>query len=127
MTFIEKSRTVGVPRGLLKFLVLKMINEKPVSGAEIVEEIEKQLSFGRDFIKRIEFLAPMLVGGLDIETNNERFRKPKESTKNLLKSFIIIRQNSDKLSEKDTEELSAILEDCNNKIRKIVNKIKDTE
>ena len=42
MSFIEKARTVGVPRGLLKFLVLKMINEKPMSGAEIVEEIEKQ-------------------------------------------------------------------------------------
>ena len=35
-------RTRGVPRGLLKFLVLKMINEKPMSGAEIVEEIERQ-------------------------------------------------------------------------------------
>ena len=38
----RKSRSVGVPRGLLKFLVLKMINEKPMSGVEIVEEIEKQ-------------------------------------------------------------------------------------
>ena len=176
MSFIRTSRTVGVPRGLLKFLVLKMINEKPMSGAEIVEEIEKQtgswkpssgsiypllarlhkkgltkelptdelgfkrytftdegkrffekqVAFGKDFIKRIEFLAPMLVGGFDIEEDNERFRKTKDSAKNLLKSFIILRQNSDKLSEKDVEELSAILNDCNNKIRKIVNKIKDT-
>jgi DNA-binding PadR family transcriptional regulator len=176
MSFIKTSRTVGVPRGLLKFLVLKMINEKPMSGAEIVEEIEKQtgswkpssgsiypllarlhkkgltkelptdelgfkrytftdegkrffekqVAFGKDFIKRIEFLAPMLVGGFDIEGDNERFRKTTDSAKNLLKSFIIIRQNSDSLSEKDVEELSAILNDCNNKIRKIVNKIKDT-
>ena len=176
MSIIKTSRTVGVPRGLLKFLVLKMINEKPMSGAEIVEEIEKQTgswkpssgsiypllarlhkkgltkelptdelgfkrytftdegkkffekqrAFGKDFIKRIEFLAPMLVGGFEIEEDNERFRKSKNSAKNLLKSFIILRQNSDKLSENDVEELSAILNDCNNKIRKIVNKIKDT-
>ena len=46
MSFTGKSRTVGVPRGLLKFLVLKMINEKPMSGAEIVEEIEKKLEAG---------------------------------------------------------------------------------
>ena len=177
MSFIGKSRTVGVPRGLLKFLVLKMINEKPMSGAEIVEEIEKQtgswkpssgsiypllarlhekgltkelptdeqgfkrysftdegkrffekqIAFGKDFIKRIEFLAPMLVGGLDIEGNNERFRKSKESAKNLMKSLIIIRQNVHRLSEKDIEELSSILNDCYNKLEKIVHNIKDKQ
>jgi len=177
MSFIGKSRTVGVPRGLLKFLVLKMINEKPISGAEIVEEIEKQtgswkpssgsiypllarlhekgltkelptdeqglkrysftdegkrffekqIAFGKDFIKRIEFLAPMLIGGLDIEGNNERFRKSKESAKNLMKSFIIIRQNVHRLSEKDVEELSSILNDCHNKLEKIVHNIKDEQ
>lgn len=175
MTFIEKSRTVGVPRGLLKFLVLKMINEKPMSGAEIVEEIEKQtgswkpssgsiypllarlhkkgltkelptdelgfkrytftvegkrffekqISFGRDFIKRIEFLAPMLISGFDIDSNNEGFRKSKESAKNLLKSFIVLRRNTEKLSEKDAEEISSILDDCNNKLKKIINKLND--
>ncbi len=35
-------RTVGVPRGLLRFLVLRMLSEKPMSGAEIAEQIEKQ-------------------------------------------------------------------------------------
>ena len=42
MSISGKGRTVGVPRGLLRFLVLKMISEKPMSGAEIVGEIEKQ-------------------------------------------------------------------------------------
>ena len=175
MTFVEKSRTVGVPRGLLKFLVLKMINEKPMSGAEIVEEIEKQTgswkpssgsiypllahlhkknlteelpvdelgfkrytftdegkkffekqkSFGRAFMKRIEFLVPMLVGGFDIESNNEKFRKSKESAKNLLKSYIVIHRNIEKFSKKEAEEISSILENCNIKLRKIMNGIKD--
>ena len=35
-------KTVGVPRGLLRFLVMRMLSEKPMSGAEIVEQIEKQ-------------------------------------------------------------------------------------
>jgi len=35
-------RTAGVPRGLLRFLVLKLLKEKPMSGAEIVEEIERE-------------------------------------------------------------------------------------
>ena len=35
-------RTAGVPRGLLRFYVLKLLNEKPMSGSEIMEEIESQ-------------------------------------------------------------------------------------
>ena len=35
-------RTGGVPRGLLRFLVLNMLVKKPMSGSEIVEVIEKQ-------------------------------------------------------------------------------------
>jgi len=177
MSFTGKSRTVGVPRGLLKFLVLKMINEKPMSGAEIVEEIEKQtgswkpssgslypllarlhkngltkelptdelgfkrysfteegkryfekqIAFGQEFIKRIEFLAPMLIGGFNLEENNERFRKTKESAQNLMKSFFVLRQNADKLSEKDAEELSATLNECNNKLEQIVQRIKNEQ
>ncbi len=177
MSLIGKSRTVGVPRGLLKFLVLKMINEKPMSGAEIVEEIEKQtgswkpssgslypllarlhkkgltkelptdelgfkrysftdegkryfekqIAFAQEFIKRIEFLAPMLIGGFDLEENNERFHKTKESATNLMKAFIILRQNADRLSEKDAEELSATLNECFGKLEQIVQRIKNEQ
>jgi DNA-binding PadR family transcriptional regulator len=35
-------RTAGVPRGLLRFLVLKYLVEKPMSGTEIVETIERE-------------------------------------------------------------------------------------
>jgi len=170
-----KGRTVGVPRGLLRFLVLKMISEKPMSGAEIVEEIEKQtgswkpspgsiypilaslhekgftkelpkdelgykrysfteegkrflekqIALGKDFIKRIEFLAPMLVGGLDLEDNNEKFRGSKESVKKLIKLFIFLRQNLDKISKKDAEELAEILKDCYTKLEKIIQRLED--
>lgn len=34
-------RTGGVPRGLLRFLVLNMLSKKPMSGVEIVETIEE--------------------------------------------------------------------------------------
>jgi DNA-binding PadR family transcriptional regulator len=167
-----KGRTVGVPRGLLRFLVLKMISEKPMSGSEIVEEIEKQtgswkpspgsiypllsslhrkgfttelpkdeegfkrysftdegkkffekqIEFGKDFIKRIEFLAPMLIGGFNLEGNNERFHGSKESAKKLMKSFIFLRQNVERFSDKDLEELNEILEDCSTKIERIINR-----
>jgi DNA-binding PadR family transcriptional regulator len=35
-------RTSGVPRGLLRFLVLNMLSKKQMSGSEIVETIEKE-------------------------------------------------------------------------------------
>jgi DNA-binding PadR family transcriptional regulator len=35
-------RTGGVPRGLLRFLVLNMLAKKPMSGSEIVEVIENE-------------------------------------------------------------------------------------
>ena len=35
-------QTSGVPRGLLQFLVLKLLSEKGMSGVEIVEEIEQE-------------------------------------------------------------------------------------
>jgi DNA-binding PadR family transcriptional regulator len=170
-----KGRAVGVPRGLLRFLVLKMISEKPMSGTEIVEEIEKQtgswkpspgsiypilaslhkkgftkelpkdelgfkrysfteegnrflqkqIAFGKDFIKRIEFLAPMLVGGFNLEDNNEKFRGSKESAKKLIKSFIFLRQNLDRISKKDAEELAEILKDCSTKLEKIIQRLED--
>ena len=33
---------MGVPRGLLRFLVLEMLSRRPMAGAEIAEEIEIQ-------------------------------------------------------------------------------------
>lgn len=170
-----KCRSVGVPRGLLRFLVLRMISEKPMSGAEIVEEIEKQtgswkpspgsiypllaslhkkgftqelpkdelgfkrysftdegkrffeqqIVLGKDFIKRIEFLVPMLVGGFNLECNNEKFRGSKESAKKLMKSFIFLRQNADRISKNDAEELAEILKDCSTKLEKIIQRLED--
>ena len=120
----HNGRTVGLPRGLLRFLVLNMLREKPLSGTEIVEQIEKQtegkwkpspgsiypllawlsdkgytkelpkdqdglkrycftelgteflkkqLVIAKDFQKKIEFLAPLLVRGLPIGVNQEKF------------------------------------------------------
>jgi DNA-binding PadR family transcriptional regulator len=35
-------QTEGVPRGLLKFTVLKFLSEKPMSGVEIVERVNQE-------------------------------------------------------------------------------------
>ena len=168
----RKSRSVGVPRGLLKFLVLNMINEKPMSGVEIVEEIEKQTGswkpssgsiypllsllhqkgftkelpddeigikrysftdegkkffekqklFGREFLKKIEFLVPMLVG-FDLKDDDKRFHGSKEYAKNLMKSFFFLRKNVDKLSDDDVEELIEVMKDSSIRLEKIIRRL----
>jgi DNA-binding PadR family transcriptional regulator len=164
-----KDRTLGVPRGLLRFLVLKMLSEKPMSGTEIIEEIEnqtgswkpspgsiypllswlqkkgfteelpkdelgfkryyyteegkqflkKQMETAKEFITKMEFLAPMLVGGFNLD-NNKRFSKTKQSAKKLVKSFILLRKNLDNLSKDEIKKLSKILEESSKKIEEII-------
>ena len=176
MSTCGKGRTVGVPRGLLRFLVLRMLSEKPMSGTEIIEEIEKQtgswkpspgsiypllawmsekgftkelprdelgfkrytftqegqkflkkqIALGRNFINKIEFLAPMLVGGFNLEKNNEKLRGSKEAAKKLIKTFIFLRQNINKISKKDAEELTEILKYCTSKLEKITHRLSTT-
>jgi DNA-binding PadR family transcriptional regulator len=133
-------KTTGVPRGLLRLLVLKMLNEKPMSGAEISEQIEKQtnghwkpssgsiypllawmhgkgytftvqgskffekqIELGKDFLDKMEFLLPMLIGGLQFEPNKKKLRIVVEPARKSISTFMSIRHNLDGLSQKDAE------------------------
>ena len=170
-----KGRTLGVPRGLLRFLVLKMLSEKPLSGTEIIEQIETQtgswkpspgsiypllawlvkkgftkelprdemgfkryvftekgkkflelqIEVANDFIEKITFLAPMLVGGLNLGIKNNNFLPSKDSAQKIVKSFIFLRQNFYNVTEEDAKELAEILEDGYTKLEKIVQRIKN--
>ena len=170
MSMRGKGRSVGVPRGLLRFLVLKMLSERPMSGTEIIEEIERQtgswkpspgsiypllawlqkkgfteelpkdelgfkrycfteegkkffelqIALGKEFMKKIEFLAPMLIGGFDLGENNKKLQAARDAAKRLLKSFIFLRQNLDKVSETDAIELSKILTECSEKFENYI-------
>ena len=170
MNEIDKDKTLGVPRGLLRFLVLKLLSEKPMAGAEIVEEIsvqtngrwkpspgsiypllawmlkrgfttelpknpegfkrymftpagqiflEKQIRLGQDFVRKMEFLAPMLIGGLQLGPNQELLFEAREPARRLLQLFIILIHNLDKLSAIDVAEISEALRDCSEKLEKI--------
>jgi DNA-binding PadR family transcriptional regulator len=170
-----RGRTLGAPRGLLRFLVLKMLSEKPMSGMEIIEEIEtqtgswkpspgsiypllawlvkkdftkelprdemgskryvftekgrkflkQQIEVANDFIEKITFLAPLLVGGLNLGLKNSNFLPSKDSAQKLVKAFIFLRQNVDHITEKDGKELAKILDDGYMKLEKVVQRVKN--
>ena len=169
-------RTASVPRGLLRFLVLKFLAEKPMSGAEIVEVIERetggkwkpspgsiypllawlqdkgytsesstvesgmkryvltdrgkqffeeQVKFGQSFLEKLEWLAPMLVGGFHFGTNHENLLYAKESAKRLLETFIEFQAIKDSLTKQDVEEIVKILDYSDRQLKKIARRIKE--
>ena len=169
-------KTVGVPRGLLRFLVLQMLSEKPMSGAEIVERIEKQtggrwkpgpgsiypllawmlekgftkespkeeegfkrysftvqgskflekqIEFGQDFLNKLEFLLPLLIGGVQFGSGKEKLRIAVEPARQLISTFMSIRHKLDGLSQEDAEEIAQILKECSQKLEKFAQRRRD--
>jgi len=69
MTERLANRTSGVPRGLLRFLVLTMLAKKPMSGVEIVETIDKET--GGRWIPSSGSVYPLLAWLHDKSFTNE--------------------------------------------------------
>ncbi len=166
-------KTVDAPRGLLRLLVLKMLSEKPMSGVEISEQIEKQtkghwkpssgsiypllawmhdkgftkvspnendglkrytftiqgskffekqIELGKDFLDKMEFLLPMLIGGLQFEPNKEKLCTIVEPARKLMSTFMAIRHNLDSLSQKDSEKIAITLDVCSEELERFAQK-----
>jgi DNA-binding PadR family transcriptional regulator len=169
-------KTVGVPRGLLRFLVLKMLSEKPMSGAEIAEQIEKQtggrwkpspgsiyplmawmldkgltkesrkegegfkrysftvkgteflekqIELQRDFLNKMEFLLPILIGGLPFGSSDEKLHGAIEPARQLVSALMAICHNLDELSQEDAEKIVQALNGCAAKLGKIAQRLRD--
>lgn len=175
MVSSQTGKAVGVPRGLLRFLVLKMLSEKPMSGAEIAEQIEtqtggrwkpspgslypllawmlnkgitkespkgseslkrytftakgstfltRQIELGQDFLSKMDFLLPMLIGDLQITSNKEKLLGTMEPTRQLMSEFMTIRDNLDALSQEDIDKITQAIIDCSQTLEKITQRIK---
>jgi len=172
---IARDRAMGVPRGLLKFIVLKMLSEKPMAGAEIVEEIgvqtngrwkpspgsiyplmswmtkkgftkelpknqkgfkrysytpsgrrffKEQIRLGQDFIRKIEFLLPMVIGGFQLGPSQEKLSTLRESARKLLQEYMTLIHNIDYLSPPEVTEMNEALNNCLEKLGKVSQKLK---
>ena len=177
MTERRMKKTLGVPRGLLQFIVLKFLTEKTMSGAEIVEEIEQetsgkwkpspgsiypllarlqdkgytnestigesgmkhyvltddgkkffeeQVKFGQTFLKKLEYLAPILFEGFHFNNKHENLRIVGKSAKRVVKIFIDLRTAvEDNLTKQDAEKITEILDDCSKQLEEIARRIKE--
>ena len=170
-------RAAGAPRGLLRFLVLKMLAERPMSGAKIVEHIEKetrgrwkpgpgsiypllawlrkkgytkelpkeeagvknyvltekgkdffkeQVKFGQTFLKKLEYLAPMLIGEAQFSPNHEKIRQIREPAKRFIMALLDLKTIArDRLTQQNVTEIAKILKDGSEKLEKIIQKTKE--
>jgi DNA-binding PadR family transcriptional regulator len=167
-------KSTGVPRGLLRFLVLQMLKEKPMSGVEIVEDIEKQtggrwkpspgsiypllawmldkgftkespkeeegfkrysftvqgskflekqIENGQDFLNKMEFLLPLLIGGVQFGSSKEKLGVTVDSAMQLMSVFMFIRHNPDGLSQKDACEIAQALNECSEKLERFAQRL----
>ena len=71
----------------------------------------------------MEFLAPLLVRGLPIRINQEKFKQAKDAIGQLMKLFMELRHNMDLLSKEDSAEITSALQVCSKRIGKICAKI----
>ncbi|UCE95859.1 MAG: PadR family transcriptional regulator [Candidatus Bathyarchaeota archaeon] len=169
-------RAAGAPRGLLRFLVLKLLTEKPMSGAKIAEDIEKetkgrwkpgpgsiypllawllkkgytkelpreeagvknyvltekgedffkeQLELGQEFLRKLEYLAPMLIGVSYSGPNQEKLRQIREPARRFIMALHDLRIVArDRLTQQNVAEIIKILEDGSDRLEKIIRKIK---
>ena len=87
------------------------------------EFFKEQLRFGQKFLEKMEWLAPMLIGGFDYGTDRENLLCAKESAKRVLETFIELDAKRDNLTKQNIEEIAQILDYSNSQLRKIVEKI----
>jgi DNA-binding PadR family transcriptional regulator len=89
------------------------------------EFFEEQVKFGQKFLEKLEWLAPMLVGGFHFGTNHENLLYAKESAKRLLETFIEFQAIKDSLTKQDVEEIVKILNYSDRQLKKIARRIKE--
>ncbi len=89
---------------------------------------EEQVKLGQKFLKKLEYLAPMFVGGFQFGVNSQDLRDVRESGKRLVKTFVDLRAAlKDNLTKQDTEEIAEVLDSCAEQLERIARRIKEKE
>jgi len=86
---------------------------------------EEQARFGERLRKKLEFLAPMLVGGFKMGINGKRLREIREPARRLITALLDLRMAlKEDLTEQTAREVAEILNDSVEKLEQIIDRIK---
>jgi len=87
---------------------------------------EVQAKFGQKFMEKLEFLAPMLIGGTQFSPNHEKLRQIREPAKRFVMALLDLRAAArDRLAQQYATEITKILNDGSEKLEKIIRRIKE--
>jgi hypothetical protein len=86
--------------------------------------LTKQIELGQDFLSKMEFLLPILIGDFQLVSNKEKLRGTIEPTRQLMSEFMTIRDNLDVLSQEDIDEIAQAIKGCCQTLEKITQRIK---
>jgi len=87
------------------------------------EFFKEQLIFGKKFMEKMEYLAPIFIGGFHFGKNEENLLSAKESAKRLLQTFIRLDAEKETLTKENVTEIVRILDNSNTQLRKIIEEI----
>ena len=86
---------------------------------------EEQARFGERLRKKLEFLAPMLVGGFQMGINGEKLREIREPATRLITALLDLRiALKENLTKQTAREEATILNDNAEKLEQIILRIK---
>ena len=87
------------------------------------EFLDKQIEIGKDFMNRLEFLLPLLIGGFQVGLSKAKLRGTIDPAKRIVRAFVTIRENLGKLSEENENAIVQALTNCSIEIEKIASKL----
>ena len=84
------------------------------------EFFKKQVLLGQKFMEKMEYLAPLFIGGFHYGVNEENLVCAKESAKRVLQTFIELDAKKETLTREKINEVAIILDNFNTELRKII-------
>ena len=88
--------------------------------------LREQIELGQRFLKKLEYLAPMLIGGLQFSPNHEKLREVRELAKRFVMALLDLRTVAGgRLAQQDVTEITKILNDGSEKLERIIQRIKE--
>ncbi len=83
----------------------------------------EQVEFGQRFLKKLEYLAPMLIGMAQFGPNHEKLCHIREPARRFLMALLDLRTTArDRLTQENVTEIIKILKDGSEKLERIIEK-----
>ncbi len=90
---------------------------------------EKQITFGRKMLDKLEFLMPLLISKFQFDPNDEKIlERTREPAQRVVKTLLDLRAEKDyQITEQVSKDIERILTKCADDLEEIVQRIRDKE